>query len=171
MAILIRRIEQLEEPLDPLWMPEELPAKWDGPHVGLRITEAFVTVLKMPGGRKGYRSLWPAYMYEFDDLVAQAEQGELERTMNTQNRVKVAPSTQEITRMEAATYWPMRYLHAQHPQLCEAVNMIALAHALGLDAGWVANKRGGHADTWRQRHAHGCEDIALGLVLDRVGVF
>ena len=63
MAILIRR-EKLEEPLDPLWMPEELPAKWDGPHVGLRITEAFVTVLKTttPGRRLGYVSTWPAIL-------------------------------------------------------------------------------------------------------------
>jgi hypothetical protein len=170
MAILIRR-EKLAEPLDPLWMPEELPTAWNGAHVAVRLTEAFVTVLKMPGGRKGYRSLWPAYMYEFDDLVAQAEQGELERTMNTQNRVKVAPSTQEITRMETATYWPMQHLHAQHPQLCEAVNMIALAHALGFDAGWVARKRGRYAGTWRQRHDRGCQIIAAGLVGNKVAVF
>jgi hypothetical protein len=169
MAILIRR-EKLEEPLDPLWMPEELPAKWDGPHVGLRITEAFVTVLKMPGGRGGYRSLWPAYMYEFDDLVAQQEQGELEITQRTQNKVRIAPSSQEITRMEAALAWPMTYLSA-HPELMVSVNMVSLAHALGFDAGWAAKKRGGFADTWRQRHARGCEDIALVLVLDRMPVF
>jgi hypothetical protein len=119
------------------------------------------------GVRMGYKSCWPKYLYEFADLAAQAEQYELERTHQQQNRTRVTPSSQEIARMEAATYWPTQYLHATAPDLCTAVNMVALAHALGRDAGWVARKRGGFADTWRQRHDRGCEDIALALVLDR----
>jgi hypothetical protein len=173
MAVIIRRTKGIEPiGFSDLFAEEEAsPTAWNAAHVGLRLVEAFTTVLKMPGGRTGYRSLWPAYMYEFDDLVAQAEQGELEITQRTQNKVRIAPSTPEITTMEKALAWPMKFLSAKHPQICEAVNMISLAHALGRDAGWCAKKRGGFADDWRQRHDRGCEDIALGLVLDRMGVF
>jgi hypothetical protein len=124
-----------------------------------------------PGRRLGYASTWPGYLYEFADLAAQAEQGELEKTQQAQNRVRIVPSSQEIARMESAIAWPATYLSSMHSELMVAVNMIALAHALDRDAGWVAKKRGGFADTWRQRHGLGCEIIARGLIADRVAVF
>jgi len=52
-----------------------------------------------------------------------------------------------------------------------AVNAVALAHSLERDAGWVAAKRGGYADTWRQRHDQGCEIIARELRAGLVPVF
>jgi hypothetical protein len=172
MAILIKRDPNIE-PLDPLFEEEVLPTAWNAAHVGLRVTEAFVTVLKTttPGRRLGYVSTWPAILHSFDDLVGQQEQGELERTMQMQNHVRVAPTAQEIARMEAAIGWPMKYLSTNYLQLCEAVNAVSLAHAFGTDAGWVAKKRGGVADTWLQRHDLGCEIIARGLVADRTPVF
>jgi hypothetical protein len=35
----------------------------------------------------------------------------------------------------------------------------------------VTRKRGGFADTWRQRHDRGCEIIAAALAADRTPVF
>jgi hypothetical protein len=67
--------------------------------------------------------------------------------------------------------WSGQYLLGKFDHLCEAMNMIALAHSLGLDAGWCRRKRGGYADTWRQRHDQGCAVIAAGLIGDRVPVF
>lgn len=149
-----------------------LPPRWTGEHVGLRIAEGFVTFRAMPLGAKGgAASAWPSYMYEWEDLLAQQAQGELEATQRQQNRTRVSPSVREITRAIEVSYWPMKYLAMKHPQLCEAVNAVALAHALDRDAGWVTRKRGGFADTWRQRHDRGCEIIAAGLVNDRVSVF
>jgi hypothetical protein len=151
--------------------PPPLPAAWTGPHVGLCITAGFTTLAKMPRrDRMGARSAWPSYMYEFEDLINQSQQGELERTMQQQNRVRIAPSATEIMNMEQSLYWPLQFLQAK-PELCEAVNAVALAHSLGLDAGWVAKKRGGVADTWRTRFELGCERIARGLVRDQVRVF
>jgi hypothetical protein len=71
-----------------------------------------------------------------------------------------------ISHMETALWWPAKYLGAK-PELREAVNMIGLAHSLDLDAGWLAKKRGGYADTWRERHDRGCEVIAGLLTRDR----
>jgi hypothetical protein len=55
--------------------------------------------------------------------------------------------------------------------LLRAVNAVALAHSLDRDSGWVANKRGGYADTWRERHDQGCNIIARGLRACRLPVF
>ncbi|MGY3278154.1 hypothetical protein [Bradyrhizobium sp. S3.7.6] len=165
---LIKKILD-DEPAAPA---EELPPRWNGPHVGLRITEGFVTFRALPLGAKGgAASAWPSYMYEWEDLLAQQAQGELERTMKQQNRTHVSPSVREITRAIEVSYWPMKYLSASHPHLCEAVNALGKAHALERDAGWVTKKRGGFADTWRLRHDTGCDIIATRLIADRVPVF
>lgn len=157
---------------DPLAAIPEIPAVWNGPHVATRIVEGFATLRLMPGGiRIGTRSAWPTYSYEFADLIAQHEQGELERTMAIQNRIRITPSARDVERAMKATYWPTQYLYARQPNLCESVNAVALAHALERDAGWVARKRGGYADTWRERHDRGCEIIAASLTTDRVPVF
>ena len=37
-------------------------------------------------GSGGGRSCWPSYCYEWEDLIAQQAQGELERTQQMQNR-------------------------------------------------------------------------------------
>jgi membrane glycosyltransferase len=87
-----------------------------------------------------------------------------------QDHPRIRPSPQEIAAMEKVISWPAQYLSAE-PKLMVAVNSVALAHALGRDAGWAAKERDGCADTWRQRHDRGCANIALGLVLDRVAVF
>lgn len=171
MNIVLKR-ELAADFFDPLADIPEIPAVWSGPHVALRIVEGFATLRLMPrGDRVGTRSAWPSYMHEFADLVAQQEQGELERTMAIQNRIRITPSAREVERALKATYWPTKYLYAKQPDLCESVNAVALAHALERDAGWVARKRGGHADTWRARHDRGCEIIAAALVKDRVPVF
>jgi hypothetical protein len=173
MAMLIKNsgeaftLDLLEEQTD------VLPPTWNGAHVGLRIAEGFVTFRAM--SLKDYsteaRTAWPPYMYEFDDLVEQQKQGELERTQQQQNRTRVSPSVREIARAIEVCYWPVKYLSAAHPALCEAVNAVSLAHALDRDAGWVTRKRGGYADTWRARHDAGCEIIAAQLTADRVWVF
>jgi hypothetical protein len=150
---------------------DETPARWDGPHVGRRLCEAMQTLRLLPmAGAIGYRPAWPAYAYEFEDLVEQEKQGELERTQQQQNRTRLLPSIREITAMETALVWPARYL-ARTPKIAQAVNCVALAHALDRDAGWVAAKRGGYADTWRQQHDRGCEIIAARLRERRVPVF
>jgi hypothetical protein len=52
MTILIKRDPSLE-PFDPLAVIEELPPRWNGPHVGQRITEGFVAFRASPLGDKG----------------------------------------------------------------------------------------------------------------------
>jgi hypothetical protein len=128
------------------------------------------TLALLPMGDVGGYAAWPPYIYEWDDLVAQEAQGELERTQKLQNRIRLLPSNREVQRMEAAICWPAQYLARLTPLLV-AVNAVALAHALDRDSGWIAAKRGGSADTWRERHDRGCDIIARGLRSCRVPVF
>lgn len=147
------------------------PAVWSGEHVGLRLCEAMRTLRLIPmRGVAGYKVCWPAYRYEFQDLLAQQEQGELERTLKLQNRTRIMPSWRDVTRMEAAIGWPARFL-GHDGNVAAAVNAVALAHAMERDSGWVAAKYGGYADTWRDRHDTGCGVIARQLRAERVPVF
>jgi hypothetical protein len=149
---------------------DEIPSTWSGPHVGRRLTEAMRTLRMLPmGSLAGYGGTWPVYAYEFDDLVAQKQQGELERTQAQQNRIRLLPSLQEIGRMEIVIGWPATFLNGTN--LARAVNCVAFAHSLDLDAGWVSAKRGGDPETWRKEHDEGCGIIASALQRARVPVF
>ncbi|MCA1524328.1 hypothetical protein [Bradyrhizobium yuanmingense] len=171
-VLVIRRDDPLKfNPLEDAVMEDIAPSVWSGPHVGRRLAEAMRTLRLIPMRTvAGYGAAWPAYSYEFEDLIAQHEQGELEKTMRMQNRTRLLPSFADVTRMETAICWPARYLIGQM-HLLRAVNCVALAHSLERDAGWVAVKRGGYADTWRANHDRGCDVIADGLRGEFVPVF
>jgi hypothetical protein len=186
MAILLKRdarkiefMATLREADPERWNPRdllapELPQVWTGPHVGLRIAEGFVTLRMLPavnGRHHPLVSFWPSYCYEFEDLLAQAENRQLELTHRAQNETRILPSAHAVAIADRTIHWPMKYLGTRFPELAVAVNAVGLAHSLERDAGWVCRKRGGFADTWRQRHDRGCEIIAAGLVADRTPVF
>lgn len=170
MAIFLRAVEDVP-PFDPLDQQDMLPSVWSGAYVGLQLVEAMQTLRLLPNGARSSSSAWPPYLYEFDDLVEQQKQGELERTQKVKNRTRLLPSLNEITRMEAVICWPMNYLMFGSPQLVEAVMWVSHAHSIGREADWVVRRRGGFVDTWLSRHARGCEIIAAGLVMEKVRVF
>jgi hypothetical protein len=171
MLTLIKPDPLRFNPLEDAVMDDIPPPTWIGPHVGKRLAEALRILRALPfRSYGGLGAPWPAYTYEFEDLLAQHEQGELEKTMKMQNRTRLVPSYTEVTRMEAAICWPAQFLIARPALLC-AVNAVALARSLERDAGWVANKRGGYADTWRRRHDDGCDVIAAGLSAGMIPVF
>jgi hypothetical protein len=154
----------------PAELLDDTPARWTGPHVGRRLTEAMRTLAQLPMGGGGGTSAWPSYVYEWDDLLAQQAQGELERTQQLQNRIRLLPSSREVQRMELVICWPADYL-ARLVHLLVATNVVALAHSFDRGSDWVAKKRGGYADTWRERHDQGCDVIARGLRSCRLPVF
>jgi hypothetical protein len=157
-------------PLEDAVMEDITPSTWSGPHVGKRLAEAMRTLRLLPSKMFQTMSAWPPYCYEFEDLVAQKEQGQLEQTQKVQNRVRVMPSLSDVSRMEIAICWPAQFL-VDRGELLTAVNAVAFAHSLECDAGWVTRKRGGYADTWRARHDAGCDIIADRLRAELVPVF
>src|SRR5258707_718381 len=86
-------------PLDGGIAPEYIPEQWDGVHVSVRLVEAFKTLSNLPGaGLSSIASFWPAYHYEWEDLLAQ-RQSDLatqEEDAKERNRARVRPSAQDI---------------------------------------------------------------------------
>jgi len=142
------------------------PSVWNGPHVGRRIADAFVILNAIPGRMTRKSGLWPSYPYEFEDLLAQQE---AEQRSPTPRRL--APTIEQITRMEAALCWPAHYLGTR-PIHMRAVNTLARERARGGDSTTLATRRrGSTARTWQQLHDAGCDLIARALIRDRVRVF
>jgi hypothetical protein len=53
---------------------------------------------------RGFGNALPAYAYEWEDLIAQQEQGELEATQPEQNRVRLQPSYRQVTDMRGGDF-------------------------------------------------------------------
>ena len=142
------------------------PAVWNGPHVGRRIADAFETLASTPNRLARKSGLWPAYPYEFEDLLAQQEAEQLSPRPR-----RLAPTLEQITRMEAALCWPAHYLAKRLPEM-RAVNALARERARGGDSSTLSRRRRYHtAREWQQLHDDGCDLIARGLIRDRVRVF
>lgn len=170
MTNLICRKDTNAKPFNPDPPGDDvLPPSWNGAHVGLRMAEAHAILKWLPVSgdckRMSLQTKWPPYVYGFEDKAAQQE-GDVQDAEHP--RLRFSPV--EIDNMNFALAWPLIYLR-HHPELAEAVNAVARAYSLGLDAGAVAKERGGYADDWRMRHDEGCERIAVGLIRDRVRVF
>jgi hypothetical protein len=152
--------------------PEYVPAGWDGPHVGQRLTEAFTTLSRLPGLRLGSPSgFWPEYYYEWEDLLAQrtADTATQEDDANVRNRARIRPSAQEISRMEAAISWPGHYV--AELEIRRVVQHCSLARARELDMRYVARKLRMGERRVRDWNESGLAAIARGLEGDRARVF
>jgi hypothetical protein len=160
-------------PLEDGELDDRPPAVWNGPHVGRRIADAFEALASIPSHMARKSGLWPAYPYEFEDLLAQQE---AEQRTPTSRRMQ--PTLEQITRMEAALCWPAHYLAKEPPLSMVAVNALARERARGGDASTLTRRRalpfiGGTstARQWQILHDDGCDVIARGLIRDRVRVF
>ena len=85
-------------------LADEPPDSWDGPHVALRLPQAFRTLQMIPARIRPaeYGSSMPRYTHDWADLLAQAaaEAEAQEHRQRLKNRARVMPTTADITRME-----------------------------------------------------------------------
>jgi hypothetical protein len=176
MAKLFHGTEVIEEwsPLDDLPAPEFIPPHWNGPHVQLRLTDAWRVLSKMPWRSpypRSFGSSWPSYGVEWQDLLAMAEAGTLETMQREANRTRVLPSAKEISQMERAITWPMQYL--DDPREVLIVNVCTRVASFDGDLQREIKRRhyGGDADQWRELNWKFCDSIADSLIADRVIVF
>jgi len=150
------------------------PIAWTGAHVATRLTEAFETLLAIPGGGGGRPSsgYWPRYDYDWEDLLAQQEQAieEKRQQQHAQNRVRLSPPVAAISAMETALAWPAAHLRGT-PVLMRATNAVAFAFAIDRDCRFVAKRYGGKPQAWRDWHWQGCQLIAWRLVKSNAAVF
>jgi hypothetical protein len=161
-------------PLDGGPAPEYIPPEWDGPHVGVRLCDAFKTLAMMPTrgvSTKLAPGFWPEYHYEWEDLLAQktADVATQEDDARSRNRARAQPSAQEISRMEAAISWPGRYI--PEVETARIVQHVALARSRDLDKSYVARKMRVGAEHVRVGNGLGLAAIAFGLRHNGVHVF
>jgi len=175
MARILTSESIVEDPWESWHEEEHLPDRWVPEHVGVRIIDAFRTLSMLPGprGPKSFGTAWPAYQHEWSDLMAQAEAGSIKARQAERNRQgsKAQPSFVDVTRMEAALYWPAHYIADAWNDWRFAVNFCSMAFAFERDLDWVAGRKGGDCDLWRSRYLSGCDVIARGLIADRIAVF
>jgi hypothetical protein len=147
------------------------PPKWCGDWVSRRWVDGLKTLRLIPlkAAPRGFGNAWPAYAYEWEDLIAQQEHGELEATQHGQNRVRLQPSYRQVTMCEAVISWPL-YLADLEPVLL-AFNRVGWAYACERDATFVASRHGGCAETHLARYTKGCALVSDRLRVDRVPVF
>jgi hypothetical protein len=166
-------------PLDPPPLNEP-PERWDGPHVAHRFSEAIGVLLKLPLGRfgpPGFGSCWPAYRSEWEDLLSMFDgDGDALRQVHEQrNRVRIPPSSLEISAMERALDWPQTYLRGRPFESVYALNVTALARARETDLENIV-RRGRHAGVrapseWHRIALEAADEVAVGLRVDRQPVF
>jgi hypothetical protein len=117
--------------------PREVPDMWSIVHALDCLEEAFAVMAMMPAATrpKAYGSAWPSIVQEKIPLVILAEMsasGELETQQEEKNRVRVPPSSAQITRMEQALRWPFEYLR-ERPDLARAISQRAMWAAMHVD--------------------------------------
>jgi hypothetical protein len=176
VAKLFHGTETIEDwsPLDDLPAPEFIPPQWNGPHVQLRLADAWRVLSKMPWRSpypRAFGSSWPGYRFEWEDLLAMAEAGTLESMQREANRTRVLPSAKDISRMESAISWPMHYLRDSRHVL--VVNVVARVASFDGDLQREIRRRryDGDAEQWQRLNWQLCDSIADSLITDRVMVF
>ena len=176
MARLFTGTEVIDSwhPLDGVLAPEHVPPQWTGPHVGLRLADAWRVLSRMPWRSPYPRSFgrwWPSYRVEWTDLLAMLGAGELEAMQREANRTRVLPSAKDISQMEQAISWPMDYLCEERHVLI--VNVCARVASFDGDLEREIQRRNyvGEADQWRQLNWTLCDTIADALIAGRVMVF
>ena len=151
-----------------------IPPNWTGPHVGHRLIEAFKTLARMPGlhfaNGSGY---WPAYHYDWADLLAQQEMEKDEREKRDRdinNRVRIPPTAVDVSRMEIAIGWPAHYLRSR-PLILRIVQRVAVLKSRDSELDSIARRLRKNPYYVRRINRLGLDIIALGLHSDGLAVF
>jgi hypothetical protein len=176
MARLFTGVEVVDDwhPLDDGPAPEFIPPQWTGPHVQLRLMDAWRVLSKMPWRSpypRAFGRWWPPYRVEWTDLMAMLGGGELEELQREANRTRVLPSAKDISQMEQAIGWPMEYL--DEPRCVLIVNVCARVASFDGDLAREIKRRnyGGDAEQWQQLNWQFCDAIADQLIGRRIMVF
>lgn len=109
---------------------------WSEEMVEARIEEAFRTLARASGGRTGPREFgngMPTPIRAYSDMVNQAGNKSLRRSLERLARREGPPTGDEVRRMEDALMWATRYLRDEHPDLAMFANLGGMWKA------WEAN--------------------------------
>jgi hypothetical protein len=147
------------------------PAVWTGDHVMHRMTLAFETLMRIPVRilPSGYGSGWPEYVVEFSDIVHrrsaiggesqdEVEMRFLREQSEDQDRRLLPPKERDVSLMEEAIWWPVKYLGGDRANNVKITRWAARA---------ARGYPGGRSIVLVEQEAR---QIARGLASDRVAV-
>lgn len=154
--------------------PREVPSSWSIVHVLDRLEEAFEVMAMMPAATrpKAFGSAWPSIVQEKIPLVILAEMsaiGELETQQEEQNRVRLPPSSAQITRMEQALRWPFDYLR-DWPEIAKAISLRSMWAAMHVNIRKRCERRHIDHDEFNALWQEGLKIITAMLIACKVPV-
>lgn len=143
-----------------------VPDEWTAEYVMQRMIESFdilrsQPIRARPGSGSGF---WPSYPYEWEDIVAQQENVDLDPE-STPPRA----SADQISAMNEALYWPAEYLK-DDLNLAQAVSAWTIGKSCGITERRIAKREGMNAHTLRARAMRGFTRIARLLDRDQVPI-
>lgn len=122
-----------------------VPERWSQIHILDRLEEAYRVLASQPGGGKARSSsVWPVMEQQkltFKDLIEMTETGELEQREADRNRVRLAPTSLQVSLMEQALAWPFEHL-SDRPALARAIQLRAMWASMGADIRKRCERRG-----------------------------
>lgn len=146
---------------------------WTIVHVLDRLEEAYGVMAMMPAATrpKAYGSAWPSVVQEKIPLIVLAEIGEaeVETRQEEQNRVRLAPTAAQVSRMEQASRWPFEYLR-DRPELAKAISLRAMWSAMRVDIRKRCKRKGIDHDDFNRQWQEGLNIITATLIARRVPV-
>lgn len=151
-----------------------VPERWSQIHVLDRLEEAFGTLAAMPmaGRPKAYGNGLPTPVQEripLIELFEMEQSGQLEQMREDRNRVRLAATADQISRMDQALSWPGQFL-AHDPDIAKAVQLRALWAAMRVDIRKRCQRRGLNHEAFNARWQAGVAVITGQLIARKVPV-
>ncbi|MCC8945978.1 hypothetical protein H8A97_12935 [Bradyrhizobium sp. Arg62] len=152
----------------------EVPPQWTQIHVLDRLEEAFAVLSSLPARTrpKQFGNGMPTPVREKltnKDWIDLLEAGELEKVEEQANRVRLAPTTAQITRMDQALRWPFEHL-AGEPELARALSRRAMWAAMKVDIRKRCEQRQMQHELFQLQWQHGLRLVTERLIMARVAV-
>lgn len=152
----------------------EVPDRWTQIHVLDRLEEGYEVLAGMPMATrpKVFGGAWPSFQQEklsIGDQVNLMETGELEHLHEDRNRVRMAATSAQVTRMEQALRWPFEYL-SDKPDLAKAISLRAMWAVMRTDIRKRCERRGIDHDQFNRQWQAGLNIVTAMLIARKVPV-
>jgi hypothetical protein len=151
-----------------------LPERWTQIHVWDRLEEGYEVLAGMPTATrpKAYGSAWPTVQKErlsIYDQIQMLGTGEIEQMHEDRNRVRMAATSAQVTRMEQALRWPFEYL-SDRPEMAKAINLRAMWAVMRVDIRKRCQRRGIDHDEFNRQWQQGLGVITASLIARKVPI-